>query len=159
MYCPSKIKKIDRDSFPVQSSQSFWLDQNIRAFLSTRRATRCFGMLVKVTEQSILQLKIWTWMIALAILAFSGIQYHYMAPDILPRRLIISKICAFFPVLQDAQAVDGVCPIAGIKHQDDQLSWLQSLPLFRAMTLLIVCLKEYSNQFASKRICAWSNHI
>ena len=103
---PAKIMKIDRDSFPVQSKPEFLTKTRIlEHFLKSRTKEQLdtlWHASQKVTEQSILQLKNMDLddRLTPAILAFSGIQYQYMAPDILPsQRLIISKrICAFFPV-------------------------------------------------------------
>ena len=85
---PAKIMKIDRDSFPVQSKPEFLTKTRIlEHFLKSRTKEQLdtlWHASQKVTEQSILQLKNMDLddRLTPAILAFSGIQYQYMAPDI-----------------------------------------------------------------------------
>ena len=85
---PAKIMKIDRDSFLVESKPEF-LDKTkvLEKFLKSRsedQLTELWHASKKVTEQSIEQLKNMNLdeRLTPAILAFSGIQYQYMAPDL-----------------------------------------------------------------------------
>ena len=85
---PAKKMKVDRDSFPVLSKASF-LDEArmLERFLKSRtpeQLKQLWKASDKVVEESILQLRQMDLENNLtpAILAFSGIQYQYMAPDL-----------------------------------------------------------------------------
>jgi UPF0246 protein LBA1843 len=85
---PAKIMKIDRDSFPIQSKPQF-LDKTriLERFLKSRSNEQLKDLWhasENVTKQSILQLENMNLdeRLTPAILAFSGIQYQYMAPDL-----------------------------------------------------------------------------
>ena len=101
---PAKIMKIDRDSFLVESKPEF-LDKTkvLEKFLKSRsedQLTELWHASKKVTEQSIEQLKNMNLdeRLTPAILAFSGIQYQYMAPDLFTQPALdyIQKICVFY---------------------------------------------------------------
>lgn len=116
---PAKIMKIDRDSFPIQSKPQF-LDKTriLERFLKSRSNEqlkdlwRASG---NVTKQSILQLENMNLdeRLTPAILAFSGIQYQYMAPDLFTQPALdyIQKnlriLSGFYGMLRP---FDGVCP-------------------------------------------------
>lgn len=116
---PAKIMKIDRDSFPVQSKPEF-LDKTriLEEFLKSRSEDQLIELWhasKKVTEQSIEQLKNMNLdkRLTPAILAFSGIQYQYMAPDLFTQLALdyIQKnlriLSGFYGMLRP---FDGVCP-------------------------------------------------
>ena len=116
---PAKIMKIDRDSFLVESKPEF-LDKTkvLEKFLKSRsedQLTELWHASKKVTEQSIEQLKNMNLdeRLTPAILAFSGIQYQYMAPDLFTRPALdyIQKnlriLSGFYGMLRP---FDGVCP-------------------------------------------------
>lgn len=116
---PAKIMKIDRDSFPVQSKPEFLDRTRILAnFLKSRTNAQLNDLWQaseKVTKQSILQLEEMNLDECLtpAILAFSGIQYQYMAPDLFTQPALdyIQKnlriLSGFYGMLRP---FDGVCP-------------------------------------------------
>lgn len=116
---PAKIMKIDRDSFPVQSKPEFLTKTRIlEHFLKSRTKEQLdtlWHASQKVTEQSILQLKNMDLddRLTPAVLAFSGIQYQYMAPDIFTQPALdyIQKnlriLSGFYGMLRP---FDGVCP-------------------------------------------------
>ena len=111
--------KIDRDSFLVESKPEF-LDKTkvLEKFLKSRsedQLTELWHASKKVTEQSIEQLKNMNLdeRLTPAILAFSGIQYQYMAPDLFTQPALdyIQKnlriLSGFYGMLRP---FDGVCP-------------------------------------------------
>ena len=109
---PAKIMKIDRDSFPIQSKPQF-LDKTriLERFLKSRSNEQLKDLWhasENVTKQSILQLENMNLdeRLTPAILAFSGIQYQYMAPDLHNLHLTIFKrICGFY---QDFMVCSGL---------------------------------------------------
>ena len=116
---PAKIMKIDRDSFPIQSKPQF-LDKTriLERFLKSRSNEQLKDLWhasENVTKQSILQLENMNLdeRLTPAILAFSGIQYQYMAPDLFPQPALdyIQKnlriLSGFYGMLRP---FDGVCP-------------------------------------------------
>ncbi|OXC43406.1 MULTISPECIES: peroxide stress protein YaaA [Lactobacillus] len=116
---PAKIMKIDRDSFPIQSKPQF-LDKTriLERFLkssSNEQLKDLWHASENVTKQSILQLENMNLdeRLTPAILAFSGIQYQYMAPDLFTRPALdyIQKnlriLSGFYGMLRP---FDGVCP-------------------------------------------------
>ena len=116
---PAKIMKIDRDSFPVQSKPEF-LDKTriLEKFLKSRSNEQLkylWHASEKVTKQSLLQLENMNLdeRLTPAILAFSGIQYQYMAPDLFTQQALdyIQKnlriLSGFYGMLRP---FDGVCP-------------------------------------------------
>lgn len=116
---PAKIMKIDRDSFPIQSKPQF-LDktQILERFLKSRSNEQLKDLWhasENVTKQSILQLENMNLdeRLTPAILAFSGIQYQYMAPDLFTQPALdyIQKnlriLSGFYGMLRP---FDGVCP-------------------------------------------------
>ena len=116
---PAKIMKIDRDSFPIQSKPQF-LDKTriLERFLKSRSNEQLKDLWhasENVTKQSILQLENMNLdeRLTPAILAFSGIQSHYMAPDLFTRPALdyIQKnlriLSGFYGMLRP---FDGVCP-------------------------------------------------
>ena len=116
---PAKIMKIDRDSFPIQSKPQF-LDKTriLERFLKSRSNEQLkdlWHVSENVTKQSILQLENMNLdeRLTPAILAFSGIQYQYMAPDLFTRPALdyIQKnlriLSGFYGMLRP---FDGVCP-------------------------------------------------
>ena len=116
---PAKIMKIDRDSFPIQSKPQF-LDKTriLERFLKSRSNEQLKDLWhasENVTKQSILQLKNMNLdeRLTPAILAFSGIQYQYMAPDLFTQPALdyIQKnlriLSGFYGMLRP---FDGVCP-------------------------------------------------
>lgn len=111
--------KIDRDSFPIQSKPQF-LDKTriLERFLKSRSNEQLKDLWhasENVTKQSILQLENMNLdeRLTPAILAFSGIQYQYMAPDLFTRPALdyIQKnlriLSGFYGMLRP---FDGVCP-------------------------------------------------
>lgn len=116
---PAKIMKIDRDSFPIQSKPQF-LDKTriLEQFLKSRSNEQLKDLWhasENVTKQSILQLENMNLdeRLTPAILAFSGIQYQYMAPDLFTQPALdyIQKnlriLSGFYGMLRP---FDGVCP-------------------------------------------------
>lgn len=116
---PAKIMKIDRDSFPIQSKPQF-LDKTriLERFLKSRSNKQLKDLWhasENVTKQSILQLENMNLdeRLTPAILAFSGIQYQYMAPDLFTQPALdyIQKnlriLSGFYGMLRP---FDGVCP-------------------------------------------------
>lgn len=116
---PAKIMKIDRDSFPIQSKPQF-LDKIriLERFLKSRSNEQLKDLWhasENVTKQSILQLENMNLddRLTPAILAFSGIQYQYMAPDLFTQPALdyIQKnlriLSGFYGMLRP---FDGVCP-------------------------------------------------
>ena len=116
---PAKIMKIDRDSFPVQSQPEF-LDKTriLEKFLKSRTNDQLavlWHASQRVTDQSILQLKNMDLdhHLTPAILAFSGIQYQYMAPDLFTQPALdyiqqnLRILSGFYGILRP---FDGVCP-------------------------------------------------
>ena len=116
---PAKIMKIDRDSFPIQSKPQF-LDKTriLERFLKSRpneQLKDLWHASENVTKQSILQLENMNLdeRLTPAILAFSGIQYQYMAPDLFTQPALdyIQKnlriLSGFYGMLRP---FDGVCP-------------------------------------------------
>ena len=116
---PAKIMKIDRDSFPIQSKPQF-LDKTriLERFLKSRSNEQIKDLWhasENVTKQSILQLENMNLdeRLTPAILAFSGIQYQYMAPDLFTQPALdyIQKnlriLSGFYGMLRP---FDGVCP-------------------------------------------------
>ncbi|PEG91311.1 MULTISPECIES: peroxide stress protein YaaA [unclassified Lactobacillus] len=116
---PAKIMKIDRDSFPIQSKPQF-LDKTriLERFLkssSNEQLKDLWHASENVTKQSILQLENMNLdeRLTPAILAFSGIQYQYMAPDLFTQPALdyIQKnlriLSGFYGMLRP---FDGVCP-------------------------------------------------
>lgn len=116
---PAKIMKIDRDSFPIQSKPQF-LDKTriLERFLKSRSNEQLKDLWhasENVTKQSILQLENMNLdeRLTPAILAFSGIQYQYMAPDLFTQPALdyIQKnlriLSGFYGMLLP---FDGVCP-------------------------------------------------
>lgn len=116
---PAKIMKIDRDSFPIQSKPQF-LDKTriLERFLKSRSNEQLKDLWhasENVTKQSILQLENMNLdeRLTPAILAFSGIQYQYMAPDLFTQPALdyIQKnlriLSGFYGMLRP---FDGVCP-------------------------------------------------
>ncbi len=116
---PAKIMKIDRDSFPIQSKPQF-LDRTriLERFLKSRSNEQLKDLWhasENVTKQSILQLENMNLdeRLTPAILAFSGIQYQYMAPDLFTQPALdyIQKnlriLSGFYGMLWP---FDGVCP-------------------------------------------------
>lgn len=116
---PAKIMKIDRDSFPIQSKPQF-LDKTriLEKFLKSRSNEQLKDLWhasENVTKQSILQLENMNLdeRLTPAILAFSGIQYQYMAPDLFTQPALdyIQKnlriLSGFYGMLRP---FDGVCP-------------------------------------------------
>lgn len=116
---PAKIMKIDRDSFPIQSKPQF-LDKTriLERFLKSRSNEQLKDLWhasKNVTKQSILQLENMNLdeRLTPAILAFSGIQYQYMAPDLFTQPALdyIQKnlriLSGFYGMLRP---FDGVCP-------------------------------------------------
>lgn len=116
---PAKIMKIDRDSFPIQSKPQF-LDKTriLERFLKLRSNEQLKDLWhasENVTKQSILQLENMNLdeRLTPAILAFSGIQYQYMAPDLFTQPALdyIQKnlriLSGFYGMLRP---FDGVCP-------------------------------------------------
>ncbi|MBD0967765.1 peroxide stress protein YaaA [Lactobacillus crispatus] len=116
---PAKIMKIDRDSFPIQSKPQF-LDKTriLKRFLKSRSNEQLKDLWhasENVTKQSILQLENMNLdeRLTPAILAFSGIQYQYMAPDLFTQPALdyIQKnlriLSGFYGMLRP---FDGVCP-------------------------------------------------
>lgn len=116
---PAKIMKIDRDSFPIQSKPQF-LDKTriLERFLKSRSNEQLKDLWhasENVTNQSILQLENMNLdeRLTPAILAFSGIQYQYMAPDLFTQPALdyIQKnlriLSGFYGMLRP---FDGVCP-------------------------------------------------
>ena len=116
---PAKIMKIDRDSFPIQSIPQF-LDKTriLERFLKSRSNEQLKDLWhasENVTKQSILQLENMNLdeRLTPAILAFSGIQYQYMAPDLFTQPALdyIQKnlriLSGFYGMLRP---FDGVCP-------------------------------------------------
>ena len=116
---PAKIMKIDRDSFLVESKPEFlYKTKVLEKFLKSRsedQLTELWHASKKVTEQSIEQLKNMNLdeRLTPAILAFSGIQYQYMAPDLFTQPALdyIQKnlriLSGFYGMLRP---FDGVCP-------------------------------------------------
>lgn len=111
--------KIDRDSFPIQSKPQF-LDKTriLERFLKSRSNEQLKDLghaSENVTKQSILQLENMNLdeRLTPAILAFSGIQYQYMAPDLFTQPALdyIQKnlriLSGFYGMLRP---FDGVCP-------------------------------------------------
>lgn len=111
--------KIDRDSFPIQSKPQF-LDKTriLERFLKSRSNEQIKDLWhasENVTKQSILQLENMNLdeRLTPAILAFSGIQYQYMAPDLFTQPALdyIQKnlriLSGFYGMLRP---FDGVCP-------------------------------------------------
>lgn len=111
--------KIDRDSFPIQSKPQF-LDKTriLERFLKSRSNEQLKDLWhasKNVTKQSILQLENMNLdeRLTPAILAFSGIQYQYMAPDLFTQPALdyIQKnlriLSGFYGMLRP---FDGVCP-------------------------------------------------
>ncbi len=111
--------KIDRDSFPIQSKPQF-LDKTriLERFLksmSNEQLKDLWHASENVTKQSILQLENMNLdeRLTPAILAFSGIQYQYMAPDLFTQPALdyIQKnlriLSGFYGMLRP---FDGVCP-------------------------------------------------
>lgn len=111
--------KIDRDSFPIQSKPQF-LDKTriLERFLKSRSNEQLKDLWhasENVTKQSILQLENMNLdeRLTPAILAFSGIQYQYMAPDLFTQPALdyIQKnlriLSGFYGMLLP---FDGVCP-------------------------------------------------
>ena len=116
---PAKIMKIDRDSFPIQSKPQF-LDKTriLERFLKSRSNEQLKDLWhasENVTKQSILQLENMNLdeRLTPVILAFSGIQYQYMAPDLFTQPALdyIQKnlriLSGFYGMLRP---FDGVCP-------------------------------------------------
>ena len=116
---PSKIMKIARDSFPIQSKPQF-LDKTriLERFLKSRSNEQLKDLWhasENVTKQSILQLENMNLdeRLTPAMLAFSGIQYQYMAPDLFTQPALdyIQKnlriLSGFYGMLRP---FDGVCP-------------------------------------------------
>ena len=116
---PAKIMKIDRDSFPIQSKPQF-LDKTriLERFLKSRSNEQLKDLWhasENVTKQSILQLENMNLdeRLTPAILAFSGIQYQYMAPDLFTQPALdyIQKnlriLSGFYGMLRP---FDGICP-------------------------------------------------
>ena len=116
---PAKIMKIDRDSFPIQSKPQF-LDKTriLERFLKSRSNEQLKDLWhasENVTKQSILQLENMNLdeRLTPAILAFSGIQYQYMSPDLFTQPALdyIQKnlriLSGFYGMLRP---FDGVCP-------------------------------------------------
>ncbi|MGN1272233.1 MAG: peroxide stress protein YaaA [Lactobacillus sp.] len=116
---PAKIMKIDRDSFPVQSKPEF-LDKTriLEHFLKSRTKDQLetlWHASPKITEQSIQQLKNMDLdeYLTPAIMAFSGIQYQYIAPDIFTQEALdyvqenLRILSGFYGMLKP---FDGVCP-------------------------------------------------
>lgn len=116
---PAKIMKIDRDSFPIQSKPQF-LDKTriLERFLKSRSNEQLKDLWhasENVTKQSIMQLENMNLdeRLTPAILAFSGIQYQYMAPDLFTQPALdyIQKnlriLSGFYGMLRP---FDGVCP-------------------------------------------------
>lgn len=116
---PAKIMKINRDSFPVQSKPAFLAKTRIlEKFLKSRsedQLNTLWHTSKKVTEQSILQLRQMDLdhRLTPAILAFSGIQYQYMAPDLFTQPALdyiqqnLRILSGFYGMLRP---FDGVCP-------------------------------------------------
>lgn len=111
--------KIDRDSFPIQSKPQF-LDKTriLEKFLKSRSNEQLKDLWhasEKVTKQSILQLEKMNLdeHLTPAILAFSGIQYQYMAPDLFTQPALdyiqnnLRILSGFYGMLRP---FDGVCP-------------------------------------------------
>lgn len=111
--------KIDRDSFLIQSKPQF-LDKTriLERFLKSRSNEQLKDLWhasENVTKQSILQLENMNLdeRLTPAILAFSGIQYQYMAPDLFTQPALdyIQKnlriLSGFYGMLRP---FDGVCP-------------------------------------------------
>lgn len=116
---PAKIMKVDRDSFAVQLTPQF-LDKTrvLEKFLKSRskqELQELWQTSDKVTQQSLLQLKKMDLdhYLTPAILAFSGIQYQYMAPDLFTRPALeyiqnnLRILSGFYGMLRP---FDGVCP-------------------------------------------------
>lgn len=116
---PAKIMKIDRDSFPIQSKPQF-LDKTriLERFLKSRSNEQLKDLWhasENVTKQSILQLENMNLdeRLTPAILAFSGIQYQYMAPDLFTQPALdyiqknLQILSGFYGMLRP---FDGVCP-------------------------------------------------
>ena len=116
---PAKIMKIDRDSFPIQSKPQF-LDKTriLERFLKSRSNEQLKDLWhasKNVTKQSILQLENMNLdeRLTPAILAFSGIQYQYMAPDLFTQPALdytqknLRILSGFYGMLRP---FDGVCP-------------------------------------------------
>ena len=116
---PAKIMKIDRDSFPIQSKPQF-LDKTriLERFLKSRSNEQLKDLWhasENVTKQSILQLENMNLdeRLTPAILAFSGIQYQYMAPDLFTQPALdyiqnnLRILSGFYGMLRP---FDGVCP-------------------------------------------------
>lgn len=116
---PAKIMKIDRDSFPVQATPEF-LDKTriLEKFLKSRTRSQLEALWHasdRVVDQSLLQLENMDLdnHLTPAILAFSGIQYQYMAPDLFTQPALdyIQKnlriLSGFYGMLRP---FDGVCP-------------------------------------------------
>lgn len=116
---PAKIMKVDRDSFAVQSAPQF-LDKTrvLEEFLKSRskqELQELWQTSDKVTQQSLLQLEkmdLYHYLTP-AILAFSGIQYQYMAPDLFTRPALeyiqnnLRILSGFYGMLRP---FDGICP-------------------------------------------------
>lgn len=111
--------KIDRDSFPIQSKPQF-LDKTriLERFLKSRSNEQLKDLWhasENVTKQSILQLENMNLdeRLTPAILAFSGIQYQYMAPDLFTQLALdyvqknLRILSGFYGMLRP---FDGVCP-------------------------------------------------
>lgn len=111
--------KIDRDSFPIQSKPQF-LDKTriLERFLKSRSNEQLKDLWhasENVTKQSILQLENMNLdeRLTPAILAFSGIQYQYMAPDLFTQPALdytqknLRILSGFYGMLRP---FDGVCP-------------------------------------------------
>lgn len=111
--------KIDRDSFPVQSKPEFLNKTRVlEDFLQSRtddQLNTLWHASKRVTQQSMLQLKNMNLdeNLTPAILAFSGIQYQYMAPDLFTQPALdyiqenLRILSGFYGMLRP---FDGVCP-------------------------------------------------
>lgn len=116
---PAKIMKIDRDSFAVQSMPQFLNKTRIlEKFLKSKSKQELKDLWQasdKITQQSFDQLENMDLdhHLTPAILAFSGIQYQYMAPDLFTASALdyiqnnLRILSGFYGILRP---FDGVCP-------------------------------------------------
>lgn len=115
---PAKLMKIDRDTFPVQSKPQFLNQAKILAqFLKSRTPQQLQDLwqvsdkVFKSSYQQLEQLDLEHYLTP-AILAFSGIQYQYMAPDLFTQAALayiqnnLRILSGFYGMLRP---FDGIC--------------------------------------------------
>lgn len=161
---PAKKMRRDLDAFPVQTEPEFLAQaQTLAAFLKTRSAAQLKELwqasdrVVQQAEKQLAEMNL-NERLTPAIVAFSGIQYQYMAPDLFTQPALdyIQKnlriLSGFYGSLRP---FDGVCPyrlemktkMVGFKDYSLYHFWNHQIAdsLFKDNDLVInLASKEYS---------------